>query len=257
MASLWNSTSTTISIASTEQRRQAEIDRIDAGPGVGADARRSAKPLPAPTSSTSKVTGLVLPNRVNWPSTLPRRVLICRKAVDTNVASGKAPDFRKLSPARSSAKPLTLEVIDAVSTLADSEALAGVGGIPLQRAAQAVEAEDAAGVAQMRDPRDDRGMVGIERIGAGRRLLVVGFAHIDARRQAVGLTTLRVGRHDRCLGNESGAKIAMFPIETFNGCLPGHGTGPALLSGSPFFCSTGRGRKSFPAGGSDSLFPGL
>ncbi len=89
---------------------------------------RSAKPLPAPTSSTSNVTGLVLPISVSWPSTLPRRVLIWRKALDTKVASGKAADFRKLLPESSWAKPLTLEVIDAVSTLAVSEALAGLAG---------------------------------------------------------------------------------------------------------------------------------
>src|SRR4029077_13261468 len=89
---------------------------------------RSAKPLPAPISSTSKVTGLVLPISVSGPSTVPRRVLIGRKALDTNVASGKATDFRKLLPESSWAKPLTLEVIDAVSTLAVIEELAGLAG---------------------------------------------------------------------------------------------------------------------------------
>jgi len=36
-------------------------------------------------------------------------------------------------------------------------------------------------------------MVGIDRIGAGRRLLVVGLAHVDAGRQAVLLRALRGG----------------------------------------------------------------
>ena len=90
--------------------------------------RSATKPLPAPTSSTSNVTALVLPISVSWPSTLPRRVLICRKALDSKVASGKAVDFRKLLPESSWAKSLTLEVIDAVWTFAVSEELAGLAG---------------------------------------------------------------------------------------------------------------------------------
>ena len=40
--------------------------------------------------------------------------------VETKVASGKALDFRKLSPASSSAKPFTLVAIEAVSAEAES-----------------------------------------------------------------------------------------------------------------------------------------
>jgi hypothetical protein len=45
-----------------------------------------------------------------------------------NVASGNVFDFRNSSPASCSPKPLTLEVIDAVSTLADSESPAVLAG---------------------------------------------------------------------------------------------------------------------------------
>src|SRR5262245_5061272 len=135
--SLWNSTSTTISMASPNSGGRPKSTGLMLPLALTPTRGRSAKPLPAPTSSTSNVTGLVLPIRVSWPSTLPRRVLICRNAVDTNVASGNAADFRKLLPASSWAKPLTLDVIDAVSTLAVSEALAVLTGshfsVPLTR----------------------------------------------------------------------------------------------------------------------------
>src|SRR6266853_1153167 len=41
-----------------------------------------SQPLPAPTSSTSKVTGLVLPRSVKLPSILPCVASLRRKAVD-------------------------------------------------------------------------------------------------------------------------------------------------------------------------------
>jgi hypothetical protein len=86
------------------------------------------KPLPAPTRVTSKVSGTVLPMRVNWPSTLPWSGSVWRKAVETKVASGKALDFRNPSPASSRAKPGTLVAMEPVRTLAVSFEAAGSAG---------------------------------------------------------------------------------------------------------------------------------
>src|SRR4029453_10249884 len=109
--SFWNSTSITISIESPNSGSRPKSTGLMVPRALTPMRGRSAKPLPAPTSSTSNVTGLVLPISVSWPSTLPRRVLIGRKALDTKVASGKAADFRELLPGGSRAQPLTLEVV--------------------------------------------------------------------------------------------------------------------------------------------------
>ena len=53
-----------------------------------------AKPLPAPTSATSKVTGRVLPSSVSSPSTCALCGPVCRKPVDLKLACGKARALR-------------------------------------------------------------------------------------------------------------------------------------------------------------------
>jgi hypothetical protein len=56
-----------------QQGRQAESTGLMRVRAVIPMRGWPAKPLPAPTSSTSKVTGRVLPIRVSVPSTLPLR----------------------------------------------------------------------------------------------------------------------------------------------------------------------------------------
>ncbi len=57
-----------------------------------------AKPGPAPTSVTSKVTGTVRPSRVSLPSTLPWRKFCARNAVETNSAVGYFAVLRYSAP---------------------------------------------------------------------------------------------------------------------------------------------------------------
>src|SRR4029077_13709720 len=70
---LWNSASTTISIASPRSGGRPKSTGLMLVRAFMPMRGCPAKPLPAPTSSTSKVTGRVLPIRLSVPSTLPLR----------------------------------------------------------------------------------------------------------------------------------------------------------------------------------------
>src|SRR6267154_172106 len=73
---LWNSASTTISIASPKIGGRPKSTGLMVVRALMPTRGCPAKPLPAPTSSTSNVTDRVLPIRLSWPSTLPRRELV-------------------------------------------------------------------------------------------------------------------------------------------------------------------------------------
>ena len=209
---LWNSASTTISIASPSSGGRPKSTGLMRVRAVMPRRGCPAKPLPAPTSSTSKVIRPCLAHQAE-------------RAVDLAAARARLTERRRSERRFGErfrfqefiARELLAEAFDVGGDrrrldFGRQRTACGVGGIPIERRAQAIEAEDAVGIADVRHAGDDRGVVGVERVGAGGRLLEVGLAHVDARRQ-VGRRRLRqAGRRDRRQEQQQQRHAGTFPV---------------------------------------------